>query len=941
MADITEELRVLVTAEVDKAVKNLNQLDQKTQKTTSDFETLGKAIGAAFLAKEIIDFGKESVRASEDARQKFSLLKTTIDTTGAAAWTSIDAMAQMSKELSDATNYSVSEVQSMQTVLLGFKNITGDTFEEASGAIMDMATVMGMDLKSAVQTVGKALDDPINGIDSLKRQGFAFTDSQKSMLKAMVATGNQAGAQKLILDELSTTYGGAAKAAQTSFAKMEHAMDELKESVGNILTPLLADIAENAVELLEKFNSLDEGTQRVIVTTTGLVALAPAVVTAIGGVKKALMALKAANPVLLGISAGIAGIATAVSVVDNMKHSLENERKEIEKSNTATNALLKSYANGNAKKELDAKTTKKLLELYPELRGEIIAYKTTVEEAAVAQKKLNDQKILDNAQGELKRLAKLQSEYQKWNGWIKDVEDSSKNLQKIINENPKSGLNFDRKREIEANQNRLLDLQAGAEEAKDKVDEKVAEINKSLAQIGKTLKGNTIVDLEIEADPKSFTDSLESNQSSIAKSWHEWLSKILKVDEPLFRTGEQAANLYIDGLEKTLSNAEGVSEILGKKFSATDIIDSQLSEIEGKINELLNIQPPLIDQVFSKEELEQEGTALNALYQDYQKLQNKKAGSLAKNLQKEIDDLGKSEFQLYLEANNVTNASEEEIARLKELYDTLELESADSWTDKLSLSIEDALEKFDVLDTKSRKVLAGMATNFANISLDSAMTGFEEFGRALGEGKDAADSMSAALAAMAQQILNQLPMLFLQAGLQLIAQGQWPLGLGLIAAAGSSAIIAGYVDGKTSSAKKDARANALGGVYGDDGYSAFAKGGTFTNAIVSSPTFFKFAKGSGFGTGLMGEAGPEAVMPLTRGADGSLGVSASGIGGDYSLTVVINNYGNEEVSATESTTEDGKRKLEITIGAMINRHLSDGSADRALKSRYGIRVQGV
>ena len=940
MADITEELRVLVTAEVDKAVKNLTQLDQKTQKTTSDFETLGKAIGAAFLAKEIIDFGKESVRASEDARQKFSLLKTTIDTTGAAAWTSIDAMAQMSKELSDATNYSVSEIQSMQTVLLGFKNITGDTFEEASGAIMDMATVMGMDLKSAVQTVGKALDDPINGIDSLKRQGFAFTDSQKSMLKAMVATGNQAGAQKLILDELSTTYGGAAKAAQTSFAKMEHAMDDLKESVGNILTPLLADIAENAVELLEKFNSLDEGTQRVIVTTTGLVALAPAVVTAIGGVKKALMALQAANPVLLGISAGIAGIATAVSVVDNMKHSLENERKEIEKSNTATNALLKSYANGNAKKELDAKTTKKLLELYPELRGEIIAYKTTVEEAAVAQKKLNDQKILDNAQGELKNLAKLQTEYQKWNGWIKDVEDSSKNLQKIINENPKSGLNFDRKREIEANQNRLLDLQAGAEEAKDKVDEKVAEINKSLAQIGKTLKGNTIVELELDVSPESLTDSLESNQSSIAKSWHEWLSKILKVDESLFKTGEEAANLYIDGLEKTLSNAEGVSEILGKKFSATDIIDSQLSEIEGKINELLNIQSPLIDKVFSKEELEQEGTALNTLYKDYQNLQNKKAGSLAKDLQKEIEDLGKSEFQLYLEANNVTNASEEEIARLKELYDTLELESADSWTDKLSLSIEDALEKFDVLDTKSRKVLADMATNFANISLDAAMTGFEEFGRALGEGKDAADSMAAALAAMAQQILNQLPMLFLQAGLQLIAQpGMWPLGLGLIAAAGSSAIISGYVDGSTSSSST--KSNALGGVYGADDYSAFAKGGTFTNSIVQSPTFFKFAKGSGFGTGLMGEAGPEAIMPLTRGADGSLGVSASGIGGDYSLTVVINNYGNEEVSATESTTEDGKRKLEITIGAMINRHLSDGSADRALKSRYGIRAQGV
>lgn len=922
MADITEELRVLVTAEVDKAVKNLNQLDQKTQKTTSDFETLGKAIGAAFLAKEVIDFGKASVRASEDARQKVSLLKTTIEATGAAAWTSIDAMAQMSKELSDATNYSVSEIQSMQTVLLGFKNITGDTFEEASGAIMDMATVMGMDLKSAVQTVGKALDDPINGIDSLKRQGFAFTDSQKSMLKAMVATGNQAGAQKLILDELSTTYGGAAKAAQTSFAKMEHAMDELKESVGNILTPLLTDIAEDAVELLEKFNSLDEGTQRVIVTTTGLVALAPAVVTAIGGVKKALMALQAANPVLLGISLSIAGIVAATEALshgDDFKKLADN----INKTKKSSDSLLDSYADGNNAKKLDKETTEKLIKLYPELSGKIDAYSTSVTDAKQAVEALINQKLLDAESSGIQQYIKK----------LENVAELELKVSKYKSHN--NEMDALRAKEIETRD--IPAVQKLAEEQRNSINERLKNLGKMLTYDGKIIN----IPVEIEADPESFANSLESNQNDIAKSWHEWLSKVLKVDESLFKTGEEAANLYIDGLEKTLSNAEGVSEILGKKFSATDIIDSQLSEIEEKINELLNIQSPLIDQVFSKEELEQEGTALNALYQDYQKLQNKKAGSLAKDLQKEIDDLGKSEFQLYLEANNVTNASEEEIARLKELYDTLELESADSWTDKLSLSIEDALEKFDVLDTKSRKVLADMATNFAKISLDSAMTGFEEFGRALGEGKDAADSMSAALAAMAQQILNQLPMLFVQAGLQLIAQGQWPLGLGFVLGGLSGSIVSGIVKGQTESAKDSSKKNALGGVYGADDYSAFAKGGTFTNSIVQSPTFFKFAKGSGFGTGLMGEAGPEAIMPLTRGADGSLGVSASGIGGDYSLTVVINNYGNEEVSATESTTEDGQRKLEITIGAMINRHLSDGSADRALKSRYGIRAQGV
>ena len=429
MAEITEELRVLVTAEVDKAIKNLNQLDRQTDKTTHGFQTLGKVIAAGALAKGIADFGKASVRAAEDARQKFNLLKTTLSVTGAEAWTSIDAMAQMSKSLSDATNYSVSEIQSMQTVLLGFRSITGDTFREASDAILDMATVMGMDLKSAVQTVGKALDDPVNGIDSLKRQGFAFTETQKSMLKTMVAVGDKAGAQKIILEELATTYGGAAKAAQTSFAKLEHSMDTLKETVGNMVAPVLAGLADDAVALLEKFDSLDAGTQRVIVTATALTAVAPAVVTAIGAVKKALMALQATNPVLLGISAGIAGIVAAVSVFDKISHSLEDGRKQIEKSNTASNALLKSYANGNEKKVLDAKTTKKLIELYPQLAGEITAYTTTVDEAAKAQKRLNDQKILDNANGEIKRLEKLQKEYQKWTGWIGDVNEEIQRLQ--------------------------------------------------------------------------------------------------------------------------------------------------------------------------------------------------------------------------------------------------------------------------------------------------------------------------------------------------------------------------------------------------------------------------------------------------------------------------------------------------------------------------------
>ena len=103
---------------------------------------------------------------------------------------------------------------------------------------------------------------------------------------------------------------------------------------------------------------------------------------------------------------------------------------------------------------------------------------------------------------------------------------------------------------------------------------------------------------------------------------------------------------------------------------------------------------------------------------------------------------------------------------------------------------------------------------------------------------------------------------------------------------------------------------AKGGVY-DAGLQKFGKGGMFTNSIVSSPTLFKFAKG----TGLMGEAGPEAIMPLKRDSNGNLGVRAGGGGG--SVDVVVNNYGNQQATTKETTDSRGNRKIEVIIGDMV------------------------
>jgi tape measure domain-containing protein len=264
-----------------------------------------------------------------------------------------------------------------------------------------------------------------------------------------------------------------------------------------------------------------------------------------------------------------------------------------------------------------------------------------------------------------------------------------------------------------------------------------------------------------------------------------------------------------------------------------------------------------------------------------------------------------------------------------------------NWGQALADTLSLALMDIEGFSEEAAVILGELSAAFIELSASAALGGFEEFGRALGEGEDAADSMSRALAQMAQQILRQLPMMFLQAGLQLIATpGMWPLGLGFIAAAGSSAIISGYVDGTVSKAKKDAEENARGGVYDEYGKvaRAYAAGGAFTNQIVSRPTYFRY----GGGLGLMGEAGPEAVMPLKRGGDGRLGISAFGgpASGGPAVYVIIQNYTGEEVRTEESSDSSGASIHKVIIGA-VKQSITGGELDQSMSSRYGLRARGV
>ena len=125
--------------------------------------------------------------------------------------------------------------------------------------------------------------------------------------------------------------------------------------------------------------------------------------------------------------------------------------------------------------------------------------------------------------------------------------------------------------------------------------------------------------------------------------------------------------------------------------------------------------------------------------------------------------------------------------------------------------------------------------------------------------------------------------------------------------------------------------SAKGNVY-DTGLKTFAKGGMFTNSVVDQPTYFKFAKG----TGLMGEAGPEAIMPLKRDNNGNLGVRS---GGGSNVDVVVNNYGSEKATTKETVDSRGNRRIEVTVGEMVAQEVTrtGSAAQTAFSSTYGTR----
>jgi len=305
-----EELHLTLSAKIDKLLDRMNKVDKRVKKTSDNAKESNKKMQSAFretaaavaafqgplgpVAGRINALGaavgragplltglgvvvagltialKKAINAAAQYNRELNRLEGITKATGFSAGLSAASINKFAKELGESTLTSASAAREAAGIIATFKSISGDTFKETLSLAQDLSEAGFGSLRQTSLQLSKALEEPIEGLNALRRSGVSFSTQQKEMIKGFVEGGNKAAAQAEILKVVNAQVGGTGVAAAQGLAG---AMDTLGERIqrawehlGNTLPAKAAAKAINFVsdalgELLDKIEDVEDGTK--------------------------------------------------------------------------------------------------------------------------------------------------------------------------------------------------------------------------------------------------------------------------------------------------------------------------------------------------------------------------------------------------------------------------------------------------------------------------------------------------------------------------------------------------------------------------------------------------------------------------------------------------------------------------------------------------------
>ena len=294
--------------------RQMQSMAKQAHKTSSGFDMFAKTLKRTIGIGALIAVGKKAIDEAQQAYQVSQLTNVILKNTGANAYTSVQQVSALAQSLSNLTGVDDELVQAGSNVLLSFGNIrnagkgSAAVFDRATAAAVDMSKAMGTDVASASKVLGKALADPVKGVQQLRRAGVLLTAEQQAQIKVLQQRGDLLGAQQVVLAAVEGRFKGAAAAMASPIERLQTMLNNLLEIVG---TPILDALVPIVSALTPVFEALSPVLMVVGEAIAAIIAqLAPALIPLIG---QLLLVVEPLLPVFVQLAALIAALIPVIT----------------------------------------------------------------------------------------------------------------------------------------------------------------------------------------------------------------------------------------------------------------------------------------------------------------------------------------------------------------------------------------------------------------------------------------------------------------------------------------------------------------------------------------------------------------------------------------------------------------------------------------------------
>lgn len=230
-------------------------IDVVSEVITGALRAVGEIAVTSLLAagSAVVDFLGDSFAGALEAEQTMARLGQVIESTGGIAGVTVGEAEALADEFKNLAGGSDDAIISIIDMGLRMGTVSEEEMPSFIQSTLDLGAVMG-DAGKAAQLMARAQEDPVGVLGALRKAGILVNETTEAQIKAMVASGDTAGAYALVMDRVGeATMGAAETMALTTagqWAIFQETIADAGESIVGAFLPALNGILTSLMPIV-------------------------------------------------------------------------------------------------------------------------------------------------------------------------------------------------------------------------------------------------------------------------------------------------------------------------------------------------------------------------------------------------------------------------------------------------------------------------------------------------------------------------------------------------------------------------------------------------------------------------------------------------------------------------------------------------------------------